>query len=98
MEVVDLTQVPVVDNHCHGIQRDQVFGDITSWRRAFTESVDPGMPREHVATTSLYRRLVRTLAELFDCEPTEESVFAARRGKDGRELAGELLRAAHVEA
>jgi predicted TIM-barrel fold metal-dependent hydrolase len=98
MEVVDLTQVPVVDNHCHGIQRDQVFGDITCWRRAFTESVDPGMPREHVATTSLYRRLVRTLAELFDCEPTEESVFVARSGKDGRELAGELLRAAHVEA
>jgi predicted TIM-barrel fold metal-dependent hydrolase len=98
MEIVDLTQVPVVDNHCHGIQRDQTFGDITGWRRAFTESVDPGMPREHVATTSLYRRLVRTLAELFDCEPTEESVFVARSGKDGRELAGELLRAAHVEA
>jgi predicted TIM-barrel fold metal-dependent hydrolase len=98
MEVVDLTQVPVVDNHCHGIQRDQAFGDITSWRRAFTESADPGMPREHVATTSFYRRLVRTLAESLDCEPAEESVFAARSGKDGRELAGALLRAANVEA
>jgi uncharacterized protein len=98
MEVVDLTQVPVVDNHCHGIQRDQAFGDITSWRRAFTESADPGMPREHVATTSFYRRLVRTLAEFLDCEPAEESVFAARSGKDGRELAGALLRAANVEA
>jgi hypothetical protein len=67
MEIVDLTQVPVVDNHCHGIQRDQTCGDITSWRRAFTESGDTGMPREHVATTSLYLRLLRTLAEILDC-------------------------------
>src|SRR5215213_333147 len=94
MEVVDLTQVPVVDNHCHGIQQDQAFEDITSWRRAFTESADPGMPREHVAATSFYRRLVRTLAEFLDCEPEEESVFA---GRDCR-LVGELLRAANFEA
>ena len=98
MEVVDLTQVPVVDNHCHGIQRDQTFGDITGWRRAFTESADPGMPREHVATTSFYRRLVLTLADFLGCQPEEEVVFAARSGRDGRELAGALVRAANVEA
>jgi uncharacterized protein len=98
MEAVDFTQVPVVDNHCHGIQQDQTFEDITSWRRAFTESTDPGMPRDHVATTSFYGRLIRTLAEFLDCEPEEELVFAARVGRDGRELAGALLRAANVEA
>ena len=98
MEAVDFTQVPVVDNHCHGIQQDQTFEDITSWRQAFTESTDPGMPRDHVATTSFYGRLIRTLAEFLDCEPEEELVFAARVGRDGRELAGALLRAANVEA
>jgi uncharacterized protein len=97
MQTIDLAQVPVVDNHCHSIQQDQAFENITSWRRAFTESADPSMPREHVATTSFYRRLVRTLAEFLDCEPEEESVFATRAGRDGR-LAGELLRAANVEA
>jgi uncharacterized protein len=97
METVDLAQVPVVDNHCHGIARDQSFGDITSWRRAFTESADPGMPRYHVATTALYRRLVRTLADFLDCEPEEEAVFAVRNEREGRELASELLRAANVD-
>jgi hypothetical protein len=97
METVDLTQIPVVDNHCHGI-RDQAFGEITSWRGAFTESTDPSMAREHVATSSFYRRLVRTLAEFLDCAPEEQPVFAARAGRDGRELAGALLRAANVEA
>jgi predicted TIM-barrel fold metal-dependent hydrolase len=97
MEAVDLSQVPVVDNHCHGVTTDQAFGDVVAWRRQFTESTDPGMPREHVATTALYRRLIRTLAPFLDCDPTEEAVFAARTARDGREITAELLRAANVD-
>ena len=97
METIDLTGIPVVDNHCHGVMRDQSFGDIAAWRRAFTESADPGMPREHVGTTALYRRLIRALADFFDCEPEEEAAFAARTGRDARELTAALLRAANVD-
>jgi uncharacterized protein len=97
VEVIDLTQVPVVDNHCHGIQRDQTFEDMLSWRLAFTESTDFGMARDHVPTTSFYRRLIRTLADFLGCEPEEEAVFAARTGRDGMDLAGELLRASNVD-
>jgi predicted TIM-barrel fold metal-dependent hydrolase len=98
MEAVDLTQVPVVDNHCHGIWRTQSFEDPVSWRRAFTESADPGMPREHVASTVFYHRLIHALADFFDCEPDEETVLAARAEMNGRELVSALLRDAHVEA
>jgi uncharacterized protein len=97
MEALDLTRVPVVDNHCHGLLRDQAFEDIASWRQAFTESTDPGMPRDHVASTALYRRLIRMLAYFLGCEPEEEAVYSARTEKDGRELTGALLRAANVD-
>ena len=96
-EAVDLRHVTVVDNHCHGILRSQRFDDAVSWRRAFTESADPGMPRDHVASTAFYRRLIRTLAAFFDCEPEEEAVFAARAEMEVSELTGALLRAANVE-
>jgi predicted TIM-barrel fold metal-dependent hydrolase len=96
-EAVDLRHVTVVDNHCHGILRSQRFDDVVSWRRAFTESADPSMPREHVASTAFYQRLIRTLAAFFDCEPEEEAVFAARAEMDATELASELLRSANVE-
>jgi predicted TIM-barrel fold metal-dependent hydrolase len=97
MKTIDLTQVPVVDNHCHGILQDQTFDDLAIWRQSFTESTDPGMAREHVASTALYRRFIRALADFLDCEPDEEAVFAARTGRDGRELTGALLRAANVD-
>ena len=97
MEAVDLQHVPVVDNHCHGILRSQSFDTLLSWRRNFTESADPGMPRDHVASTAFYLRLIRALAGLLDCEPDEETVLAARAEKDARELVGALLWAANVE-
>ena len=97
LEAVDLRQVPVVDNHCHGILCSQDFEDLTSWRQAFTESTDPGMPREHVASTAFYRRLIRALSGFFGCEPDEEAVLAARQRMDTRELTGALLRGANVE-
>jgi uncharacterized protein len=97
MKTVDLAQIPVVDNHCHGILWDQTFDDLAIWRQSFTESADPDMARDHVASTALYRRLIRTLADFLGCEPEEEAVFAARTGRGGRELTGALLRAANVD-
>jgi predicted TIM-barrel fold metal-dependent hydrolase len=97
VEAVDLRHVPVVDNHCHGIPRSHIFDDLASWREAFTESADPGMPREHVASTAFYRRLIRTLAEFFGCEPEEETVLGVRAQRDLPELTAELLRAANIE-
>src|SRR5215208_5769950 len=97
MESVDLTNVPVVDNHCHGVTTDQAFGDVEAWRRAFTESMDPGMPREHVATTAFYRRLIRNLAPFLGCEPTEDDGVAARIAREGKALTAELLRSANID-
>jgi uncharacterized protein len=98
MEAVDLTHVPVVDNHCHGVTTDQGFGDVEAWRQAFTESTDPGMRREHVATTAFYRRLIRALAPFLGCEPTEDAVFAARTAREGKGLTAELLGAAKIDS
>jgi uncharacterized protein len=97
MQTLDLTQVPVVDNHCHGITRDQSFQDMASWRQSFTESTDPGMARDHVASTTFYLRLIRMLADFLGCESEEGAVFAARTGRNGRMLTGALLHAADVD-
>ena len=98
MDAVDLKGILVVDNHCHSIKPGGAGGDAISFRRAFTESVDPGMPRDHVATTAFYRRLLCSLATFLGCEPEEDAVLAARTAIDAREMTGRLLRDANVEA
>ena len=97
MENIDLAGIPVVDNHCHGIRPEGAGTDPLAFRRAFTEAADPGMPSEHVATTTFYRRLLRSLAQFLECEPDEEAVLAVRAALEPQELAGKLLRDANVE-
>jgi predicted TIM-barrel fold metal-dependent hydrolase len=98
MAIIDLSDISLIDNHCHGLYREQEFADPLAWRRLFTESYDPAMASEHVASTVFYRRLMRALAGFLDCEPTEEAVLAARRAYGRDQLIGDLLRAANVEA
>src|SRR6266487_2647272 len=97
MAHIDLSNVPIADNHCHGIYRTQTPVDITAWRGLFTESSDLGMRGKHVATTLFYRRLVREMATFFDCEPTEEAVLTARQQHDEQELIRTFLRAANFD-
>ncbi|HEY6410175.1 MAG TPA: amidohydrolase family protein [Ktedonobacteraceae bacterium] len=97
MTPIDLSNVPLADNHCHGIYQTQAPADLTAWRRLFTESSDPGMQSTHVATTLFYRRLIREMAAFFECEPTEEAVLAARQQHDAQSLVSKFLQAANFD-
>ncbi|HKV00905.1 MAG TPA: amidohydrolase family protein [Ktedonobacteraceae bacterium] len=97
MTSIDLSHIPLADNHCHGIYHMQGPMDAPAWRHLFTESSGPRMRSEHVATTFFYHRLVRKMATFFGCDPTEDAVLEARRQFDDRGLTGKLLRAAHIE-
>ena len=88
---VDLTDVPVVDNHCHSIQLEQRQRDVPAWRALFTESPDTRMRTADVADTVFYRRLVHELALLFQVEPTEQAVLQARADLDVDALTSLLL-------
>jgi hypothetical protein len=97
MTAIDLTDIPLIDNHCHGLLRRQPAG-VAEWRARFTESRDPGMQQEHAATTLHYRRLIRAMAAFLGCAPGEDAVLEARRRRDDRDLIRDLLGAARIEA
>jgi predicted TIM-barrel fold metal-dependent hydrolase len=97
MTRIDLTHVPLADNHCHGIYHTQRAMDISSWRQHFTESHDSAMRRTHVATTLFYRRLLHAMAEFFKCEDKEDAILAARQRYDDCSLIRNYLQAANFE-
>ncbi len=96
MTPINLSHIPLADNHCHGIYRTQAPADIAAWRGLFTESTDNGMRSKHVTTTLFYRRLVREMATFFECEPTEEAILTARQKLDESDLIRSFLRAANI--
>lgn len=98
MPAIDLTSIPVVDNHCHGLYADQAVADARAWRGHFTESRAPRMREEYAGQTLYYRRLIRELAAFFGCAPEEAAVLAARGGQTRDALISGLLRAAQIEA
>jgi uncharacterized protein len=98
MPAIDLSSVPVVDNHCHGLYAAQTASDAHAWRGHFTESRAPRMREVYAGQTLFYRRLMRELAAFFGCAPEEEAVIAARGELEVDELISALLRAAHIEA
>jgi predicted TIM-barrel fold metal-dependent hydrolase len=91
---IDLSDVPVVDNHCHAIEAQQPTG-LASWRALFTESPDPGMRANEVADTAFYRRLVRSL-EGFYGVTGEESVLRVRERLSTEQLVADLFRDASI--
>jgi len=97
MTRIDLTHVPLADNHCHGIYHTQGPMDISSWRQHFTEARDPAMRSTHVATTLFYRRLLQAMAEFFGCEANEDAILTARQKHDDRSLIRHYLQASNFE-
>jgi uncharacterized protein len=95
---VDLTDVPVVDNHCHAVDRRQGHRDVEAWRAHFSESPDARMRSTDVADTVFYRRLMTEMAAHHGVPAREEAVLAARAELGAEELTGRLFKDARIGA
>ncbi len=60
-------------------------------RACFTESRDERVLSEHVPCTPLYRMVLRRLAPVFGCKPTESAILTARDMLEPARYARELL-------
>jgi hypothetical protein len=92
---IDLSAVPVIDNHCHAVEADQEH-DLRRWRRHFTESPYPVTQARDVAETALYQRLLRAMAEHLGVPAAEADVLAARSGRTVTSLVHDLFTQAGI--
>jgi hypothetical protein len=75
---LDLSGVPILDQHCHPLLRDGVTLGVTDYQRFFSESGEAEMHRRHAPTTIFFRWALKELAAFLGCPPTVESVLATR--------------------
>lgn len=77
---LDLDAIPIVDNHCHSLLRQQPADD-DAFRIHLTESTFEAIARDHVPHSLFYQWTIRELATLLECESTADAVHAARRDR-----------------
>ena len=85
-----------MDHHCHLLRRAPAGLDPNEFRACFTEATDARVLSEHLPNTPLYRMLIRRLAPVFGCQPTESAVLTARRMLEPGRYARELMERSHT--
>lgn len=93
---LDLASIPIVDNHCHSLLRDQPADD-EAFRIHLTESYYPEIARDDVPHSLFYQWTFRELAGLLDCAPTPDAVHAARRERGLEWLTREIVTRANFK-
>jgi len=94
--MLDLTSIPVVDNHCHPVLLQQHM-DALHFRGYCTEATDPVFAQMHVPNTVYYLWLLRQMATFYGCSNNESDVLAARNQLSADTLLEHLFRAADID-
>ena len=95
--MLDLTHIPLVDNHCHGLLLDTSGLDVAGYRHRFSECAGEPFPPEHTSTAPHYLWALRQIAGVLGCEPTEQAVIDARAARSRDELDRLFLRSANID-
>jgi len=93
---LDLSAIPIVDNHCHSLLRNQPQDD-EAFRNHLTESSIPEVARRDVPHSLVYHWAIRELASLLGCEPQAAAVHAARRERGLESLTREIVERANFK-
>lgn len=96
--MLDLTSIPVVDNHCHPVLLEQNL-DVPGFRAYFTEASDPSFAEQHVSNSVYYLWALRQMATFFGCQSKsdEDEVIAERNRLGSDTLIEHLYRAARID-
>ena len=91
---LDLSGLPILDQHCHPLLRDGITLGVVDYQRFFSESGEAEMHQRHAPTTIFFRWALKELAAFLGCAPTVEAVLAARAVVGHEALAHRMFRAA----
>jgi uncharacterized protein len=87
---LDLAAIPIVDNHCHSLLREQPADDL-AFRAHLTESYIPEIARDDVPHSLGWHWAILELASFLGCDPMPDAVHAARREWGVERLAREIV-------
>lgn len=94
---MNLASIPLVDNHCHSLLRQQPQ-TVAEWRNFFTESYYAEIAQEHVEHTVFYQWAQRELGALYACAPDAQAILEKRAAFQLPALVQRINHAANIDA
>lgn len=94
---MNLSDIPLIDHHAHNLLRPEIAVDY-SYTAAFTEGYDPKIINHHARHSLFYRRSLKSIATLLDCEPEETAILACRETLSLEKLCEICFNAGKIEA
>lgn len=94
---MNLSEIPLIEQHAHNILKSEVAANYP-FAAAFTEGYDPEIVNYHAKHTLFYRRSLREIATLLNCEPEETAILAHRQNLGLENLTRIYFEAANLEA
>lgn len=94
---MNLSEIPLIDQHAHNILRPEVAA-LSPYSAAFTEAYDSEIVNYHALHTLFYKRSIRDIGALLNCEPQEEAILGRRDSLGIEQLTQLCFSAAHLEA
>lgn len=94
---MNLSEIPLIEQHAHNILKSEVAANYP-FAAAFTEGYDPEIINYHAKHTLFYRRSLREIATLLNCEPEETTILAHRQNLGLEKLTKIYFEAANLEA
>ncbi|MDJ0511486.1 MAG: amidohydrolase family protein [Crocosphaera sp.] len=93
----DILNIAAIDNHCHNLLRPDWVNNAT-YTTAFTEGNDAEILEYHAYHSLSFRRSVRDIANLLNCDATEESILETRQGLGIEKLTQKCFEQANLES
>ncbi|MBW4646204.1 MAG: amidohydrolase family protein [Goleter apudmare HA4340-LM2] len=94
---MNLNDIPLIDQHAHNLLKPEVAARYP-YAAGFTEAYHPEIINHHVRHTLFYRRSLREIAALLECEPEEAAIVAHRESLGIENLTKLYFRAANLAA
>jgi uncharacterized protein len=94
---MDLGSIPAIDQHAHNLVRSEAVAQMP-FAAAFTEGYDAQILNQHAQHTFCYRRSLRDIAALLNCEPDEAAILIRRTELGLEPLTKLCFEAANLES
>lgn len=94
---MNFQDIPLIDHHAHNLLKIETI-DSKSLTAALVQNDKKEMINHHSCHTLSYRRSLRDISKLFNCQPTEESIIEHRQKLDLKSLTQKCLDSTNIEA